>query len=94
VDDVVKFSCGEDEVRGIAGQPVEFLASGEVGEFAVELCRFAAEQCGGNACAEGIVGRNDAFKQPFAVETGGTGDEEPRTLQLRPEICRVRKNVF
>jgi hypothetical protein len=94
VDDVVEFPWREHEICRIAGQPVEFLASGQAGEFVVELGRIAAEQRGVDASTEGIVGSNDAFEQPFAVEAGGTGDEKPRTLQLRPEVCRVRKNVF
>lgn len=44
--------------------------------------------------AEPIIGRSDAFQQPFAVKPGATGDEESRSAKTVPQFGRVPEDVF
>lgn len=94
VDQVVEVADRKLEPGRLADDPLELGAQSEVGDFGPETHRIAAEQGGADIRAQAVIGGNDGFQQPLAVEARGAGDEESRAGKLRPKLGRVPQDVL
>jgi hypothetical protein len=78
----------------LADDPLELWARSEMGDFGPEARRIAAEQGSADIHAKAVIGGDDGFQQPFAVEPCGPGDEESGAGKLRPKLRRMPQDVL